>query len=279
MRLFVTTTPDPPDTLTARARLVADRCGAPYLPRSGTIARMARQSGREIAYVVRRNRDELRAGDASLHVHPGLFYLKRQAGRGHPLLRALAPPDGAPLSRIVDATLGLAGDALFVATQLRLDVLGFEASPALASLLEEGLPRLASEPGAWSAGAARVTLRHGDATALLRTLPDDAVDAVYLDPMFETPLGAQAGFDLLRACAEGAPPSPELLAEAWRVAARRVVMKVPGTSAPPTSSAGPGWNRRVRGQAVDYLILEGELAHPEYEAPDLGDGRSGPPET
>ncbi|TNF23502.1 MAG: hypothetical protein EP329_27420, partial [Deltaproteobacteria bacterium] len=188
---------------------------------------------------------------------------------------ALAPAAGAPLTRIVDATLGLAGDALFAATQLGVEVLGIEASPVLAALLEEGLPRLAGDGGAWAAGARRITLRHGEAVDVLRGLPDDAVDAVYLDPMFETPLGAQAGFDLLRAFAADAPPTQELLAEAWRVAARRVVLKVPGTAAPPGFSAGPGWNRRVRGQAVDYLVIEGELADPEYEAPDLGAGPGG----
>ena len=271
MRLLVTTTPDPPAALVARARAVAVRCGAKYVVRRGSVARMCRDTGHDVAYVVRRTREELRAADVSLHVHPGLFYLKREAGATHPLIRALAPALGAPVATVVDATLGLAGDALFVATQLAVDVLGIEASPVLASLLEEGLPRLAAEDGAWSAGAARVTLRHGDALDVLRTLPDGAADVVYLDPMFETPLGAQAGFDLLRLFAEDAALSPELLREAWRVAARRVVLKVAGTVTPPGFSAGPGWNRRVRGQAVDYLVLEGELTDPEYEAPTLGD--------
>ena len=275
MRLLVTTTPDPPATLVARARAVAVACAVRYVPRDGSVARMCRLAGSDVAYVVRRTREELRRGEESLHVHPGLFYLKREAGPSHPLVRALAPPGGAPLARIVDATLGLAGDALFVATQLRVDLLGIEASPVLAALLAEGLPRLARDGGAWSTGAARIRLRQGDALEVLRGLPDASADAVYLDPMFETPLGAQAGFALLRAFAQDAPLSAELVAEAWRVAARRVVLKLPGTGAPPGFAAGPGWNRRVRGQAVDYLVIEGELAEPEYDVPDLGTGPRG----
>ncbi|MCA9517022.1 MAG: class I SAM-dependent methyltransferase [Myxococcales bacterium] len=254
--LLVTTAPDAPAALIARARVIAKRCGALFSPRRASVTRLLRDTGRVHAYIVGRERDELRGGDEILWVHPGLFYLKREAGATHPLLRALAPEGEPPPRAIVDATLGLAGDAIHVASALGARVIGCEASPVLASLLEEGLPRLAKGGRGWSEGAARVELRAGDALATLSGLEEGAVDAVYLDPMFEAPLAAQAGFDLLRAYAVHAPVDAALLAEAWRVAARRVVLKLPGMAAPPEGAPGPGWTRRVRGQAVDYAILE-----------------------
>lgn len=278
--LVVTTTPSPPEALVARARAVAARCGARYVARRHDSAtRLGRRAGAALVYVVSREREEVRrvGGGArgALHVHPGLFYLKREAGPGHPLLRALAPAAGRPVERLVDATLGLAGDALFAASALGVEVVGIEASPVLAALLEEGLARLAAEGLGWSAGAARVRLVAGDAAEVLAAMAPGSATAVFLDPMFTTPLGAAPGFDLVRELALDAPLSEALVAAAWRVAARRVVVKVPGASAAPDFSAGPGWNRRVRGGAVDYLVIEGELAEPEYEAPDLGDPERG----
>ncbi|PIE20310.1 MAG: hypothetical protein CSA66_00735 [Proteobacteria bacterium] len=272
MRLIVTTTPAPPPRLVARARAVAQRCGARYAPRSGTLARTVRRAGGDLAYVVARGREQLQDGAEVLYVHPGMFYYKRGDGRRHPLIRALAPAAAAPLTRVVDATLGLAGDALHAASVLGVEVAGVEGSPVLASLLEEGLARLAAEGAPWSAGAARVSVAHGGGAEVLAGMAAHSADAVYLDPMFDVPLSGPPGLSLLRRVAVTAPLSEALVAQAWRVAARRVVLKLPGRAAPPKVTAGPGWNRRVRGKAVDYLVIEAELQAPEYEAPDLGSG-------
>lgn len=273
-RLVVTTTPQPTDAMVARARAVAARCDAAYVARGdATVARVGRRSGADAVYVVRRTREQVHLGDGvPLHVHPQLLQLKRRDGRRHPLLRALAPPDGAPLARVLDGTLGLAGDALHVAAVLGVDVLGVEASPVMACLLEAGLRHMAAAGRPWSAGAARVQVVSGQAAEVLATMKANSVSAVYLDPMFEAPAKGPPGYAIFRAFAHEAPLTTELLEAAWRVAARRVVVKVPKTQPPPPCSAGPGWNRRVRGKAVDYVVLEGELERPVYEAPDLGTG-------
>lgn len=255
--LLVTTAPRPDAALEARAQALSARFGATYAPRQGSVAGLLRDHGRAHAYIVGREREELRGGGEVLYIHPGLFYLKRVTGPSHPLLRALHPDGEAPLGALVDGTLGLAGDAIHAASALGVRVIGCEASPVLAALLEEGLPRLARAGRGWSPGAARVELRREDALTTLRGLADDAVDVVYLDPMFEEPLRASAGFELVRRYAVHAPLSEALLAEAWRVAARRVVVKVAGKAPPPPFAPGPGWTRRVRGQAVDYEVIEG----------------------
>ena len=59
----------------------------------------------------------------------------------------------------------------------------------------------------------------------LREQQDDSYDVVYFDPMFRRPLHESAGMDALRARADMRALTHETVAEARRVARRRVVMK------------------------------------------------------
>jgi hypothetical protein len=89
--------------------------------------------------------------------------------------------------------------------------------------------------------------------------------------MFDSPLGAHQSFTVVRRFADPRPLSSELLAEAQRVARRRLVLKIPGGApVPKLSPPLPGWNRRVRGGAVDYIVSEKEIARPEWDEPDRG---------
>jgi hypothetical protein len=254
--MVVTTSARPTLEQEQRAQLVAQRLGAPYQPRDRTVQRMRRELGLELAYIVRRDREEVQDPDHQLFLHPGMFYLKRKDGLEHPLLRALSP-DGSSPDVVVDATLGMGGDAIHVANLLApRRLIGLEQSPALYSLLEAGLPRLAAQGRGWSRGAARIEARGGDARHLLAQMEPDSAEAVYLDPMFETPLQSSPGFTLLRRLAVADPLDEALLAVACRVARARVVLKLPGQALPPVSLPGQPWNRRVRGRAVDYAVIE-----------------------
>lgn len=237
--MIVTTASKPDPALIARAQQVAERCQVAYAPRRGALP-----DG--LVYVVGRDREELRGFGHRLAVHLGLLHARVAAGRSHPLIAALT--GGGEVRSVVDGTVGLAGDALHIATVLGCPVLGIEGSGAVYSLLEEGLARLASEEPA----AARVTVRHGDAATVLDTLEADSADAVYLSPMYEVPRQAAPGFELLRAVAIHAPLDERLLAAASRVARHRVVVKVgPGDVLPVGSEIA-----RVRGRAVDYAVVE-----------------------
>lgn len=254
--MVITTSARPTPQQEERARLLAQRLGAPYRERDRTVQRMRREMGLELAYIVRRDREELQDPEHQLFLHPGMFFLKRKDGLEHPLLRAISPTGEAP-GVVVDATLGMGGDAIHVASMLRPQrLLGLEQSPALYSLLEEGLPRLVAAGRGWSQGAARIEPRFGDARTLLAQMEPRSADVVYLDPMFETPLEASTGFTLLRRVAVSDPLDEALLAAACRVARQRVVLKLPGQALPPVALEGLPWNRRVRGRAVDYAVLE-----------------------
>ncbi len=256
MHLVVTTGQDPPSGLVERAREVAARCGLAYVPRTDSLPRVLRRCGAEGAYVVTTPLAEIRARGQHLSAHPSTARVCLHTGRRHPLLRAVAPADGAPVRHVVDATLGQAKDALHLAAVLGCRVTGLERAPLLACLAEDGLARFAARGEApWAEAAPRIAVEVADAETWLAERPAGSADVVYLDPMFPSPLEAGAGFDLLRALAHPAPLTPGLLAEARRVAAQRVVLKVPAGLRPADLEVDPGvWSARVQGRRLDYLV-------------------------
>ena len=229
--MIVTTSDKPGPDQIARAERVAARCDVPYERRRGA------PTG--FAYVVGRNRDELRDGAASLTVHEGMLHARLQAGQDHPLIRAIGPA-----VHVVDGTLGLAGDALHISAVLGCKVTGIEGSPAIYSLLEEGIPRLAKT----LAPARRIVLLLGEATATLAGI--GSADAVFLAPMYDRARAATPGFELLRRVAVHDPFTPRMLEQAHRIAPR-VVLKV-DRGAPEVE----GTTARIRGKSVDYVVLD-----------------------
>lgn len=249
--MVVTTSRRPTDTERARAAQVSVRCGAPLVPRaSREVAARA-----HFVYVVSRDAEKI-VGARILWVHPGTAQVCLSRGRLDPLLQAVAPGRD-PITSVVDATLGLARDALHLAAVLRCPVLGIEASAPLACLAEGGLRRLTTDP-AWSAAAALVTVRHGRSEEVLASLPPGSADVVLLDPMFSEPRRAAPGFDMMRPFALPGGPSEQLLAAAARVARRRVVLKVSYGAALPPGASALRWTGRVHGKAFEYLVCEGD---------------------
>lgn len=242
---IVTTTKGRDPSSETRAREVAQRCGLRWIERRDSLARLLRKHAADGAYVIGPRKAELRARDLKLSVHPSMLHHVRHVGRAHPFLRSVAP-EGEGVERVIDATLGLAKDALHVATFLECQVTGLEASPILACLCEDGLERL--DPY-WEAGAERIEVVQTESCRWLEAQPANSADVVVLDPMFAAPRAAAAGFELLRELAHPAPLGPELLAAAARVG-RKVVLKLPRGEQPPR---GFGTWSRLRGQSLDYF--------------------------
>ncbi|MEL6179214.1 MAG: class I SAM-dependent methyltransferase [Myxococcota bacterium] len=273
MNLILTTARSHRQLLEPDAEALAQHLGLPFVRRSHGLKRLIHAHGAWGAYVVSRDRHMVETvWGEQLVVGPGMFYLKRIDGHSHPLIRAVAPADGAPVRRIWDGTLGLAGDALHLAHVLDATVVGSEANPILESLVREGLGRMGQEGKAWSAAARRVAVVGGLAQQWWASQPDDSVPVVTLDLMFPEVRRATTGFEVARRLAHGDPLQEELLGQACRVASRRVVVKWPGGVDAPEVVPPPlgRWNRRLRGKAVDYLVAEFELEHPTVEMPDHG---------
>ena len=64
----------------------------------------------------------------------------------------------------------------------------------------------------------------GEHTALLAAMPDSSADIVYFDPMFRKPGKSASSFDIVRQFAHVGALTASAIAQAKRVARRRVVV-------------------------------------------------------
>ena len=259
MKIVVTTGRDVDGVHEERAARLAARFSVPLVPR-GNLQKMGEDA--DCFYVVRRACEELRHKDGrSAHVQPGMMPTKLQQGPQHPFIRAVrgafdgGGDDGEDVESIVDATLGLANDAVHLAALTGARVRGIEKSPWLFALLEEGLPRIAKSDEAWADAAARVSAECGDSADVLAAADDDSADVVVIDPMMSRARKNAPSFDLLRDFAEMSRASPQLLREAWRVCRRRVVLKL-GKGAPLPINRSIEFPRHVDGAHVAYWVHE-----------------------
>ena len=251
MRALVTTSPSGDD---AEAAGLADRFGLEAQRRRGrTVAELLVAAGGAPVFLLgsrgaelvlgaaeRRAEDGLRGKDDArppfAEVAPprafraslGLAVLRLQrvlAGEVDPLVEAAQLCAG---ELVIDATLGLGGDALLASHATGARVLGLERSPLLAAFTQISLRR----PGgagvladAARAAGDRIDVRCGDHLAALAALSSRSADVVLFDPMFRLPAAASPLFALVRACADPTPLSIEALREARRVARRGVLIK------------------------------------------------------
>ena len=123
--------------------------------------------------------------------------------------------------RVLDATLGFGQDARVAARLVGPvgQVVGLESSLPLAVLAQATLARERRDR------SAVIEVLHREAGEFLAGTAAGTFDVVLFDPMFGRALASQPGFDLLRRHANPAPLTPQLLADARRVARRLVLVK------------------------------------------------------
>lgn len=233
MRFAVTTAPRPDPALAGRARAVAARHGIPCLERGArALPSLAAEAGAEALLVLGRE-VALWVDGRRRRYDPGMGVLRARrllsGERGRPSVDSfLAAAALRPGESVLDCTLGLGADALVAAAAVgeRGRVVGLEASPLLAALVEEGL-RLHPHPA-----ARRVEVHLADHSAFLSACRERTFDVVAFDPMFRYPRAQVPSFDLVRRLGDPRPLAPEALARARRVARRCVVVK----------DGAPGWD-------------------------------------
>jgi hypothetical protein len=270
VRIAVTTARRPTALERAAARAAAARHSLPFAPREeASLAAVARAAQADALLVLSDRRAAIWMGSELQAWQPGMGELRlRRLLAGEAACRPtrdgfLEAAQLRPGDEVLDATLGLGGDALVAAGAVGPTgrVLGIEISPALAALVTEGLRRhgrgqvrgigaggiggrapdvevgeaggLSCAGGAAAgaaAAAARIEVVAGDACEVLRELPDRSFDVVAFDPMFRHGREGTPVFALVRRLADPRPLPPEALAHARRVARRAVVVKdgVPG---------------------------------------------------
>ena len=186
--------------------------------------------------------------------HPGMSRRRirnLKAGNGDPMIRAMGLGPG---DSVLDCTLGRGADATVCAYVVGTEgrVVGIEKVPVLAWLTIEGLQHYEIEDRDTQAAMRRVEAGCADYAEYLPQQADGSFDVVYFDPIFEEMVEGASSMIPLRQIASHEPLTHEALAEAGRVARRRVVIKQPAGS--------PLWERL----GVKVEIVSGGKSHVEY---------------
>lgn len=189
---------------------------------------------------VTKNNLVLEHGRETLFFHPSMALLRMiniKRGEGDRFLEAagLSPGDV-----FLDATMGLASDALIASWAVgeRGKVLALEASPLVFMLVQEGLKDLMAlkkMPGkssvkqeAWlelAKACSRIEARCLDHQITLERLPESSVDVIYFDPMFRQTILSSSSMRPLKGWSYAEPLRPKTIDEACRAARKRVVLK------------------------------------------------------
>lgn len=126
----------------------------------------------------------------------------------------------------LDCTMGLGADIIVASYFLpRGQVVGLESAPGIAQVVRWGMKLYQAEAAWLQEAIQRVEVINCEHFTYLKTLPDDAFDVVYFDPMFRRPLLKSAAISPLRSLANYEPLRVEVITQACRVARRRVVVK------------------------------------------------------
>jgi 16S rRNA (guanine1516-N2)-methyltransferase len=210
-----------PDLL-AEAEVCAGRWGLPLLLRApkAPLRGLLQQADALVVF----GRDAVSLWDEAGHVRgsAGLAALRIDGidkGRTEDPLQRLGAL--APGERVLDATLGFGQDARVAARLVGPTggVVGLESSLPLAVLAEATLARERSER------SAAIEVLHQECGDFLAGTAAGTFDVVLFDPMFGRALASQPGFELLRRHANPGPLTPQMLADARRVARRLVLVK------------------------------------------------------
>ena len=206
----------------------AKTLGIPNVPRgNNSLEELRAAYGVDAVLVARRGLLTLVTAEGELFFHPGMSHLRIKnllLAHGDHLVTALGLTEG---MSVLDCTLGTGADAIVesFAVGAAGAVTALESNPLIAAVIADGLAHATGDNYEMHAAMRRITVHHADALAFLRAAETDSCDVIYFDPMFRRPLHESAGMNALRVLADMRALTEETIAEACRVARRRVVMK------------------------------------------------------
>ena len=252
MRAVITTGREKPEQHEPTARALCERFGLSFAPRGDRRSeQVLADAGAELLGIVGPRGLVLQRGDVQLAFSAGLAELRIKrvrAGEHDPLvaMAGLGPGDG-----VLDATLGLARDALVIAAA-GARVHGLEAVPLLAAFADAGLRAVGGAAGEVAPGVNVRCQRHAE---FLEATPDRSVDVVYFDPMFTDAVQMPREYQLFRALADPTVLQRAQVVEALRVCRRAVIVK-DGPSARLVKGLGLPLRGLTSGSRVRYARFE-----------------------
>ena len=254
----VTTSNKPTEAMLVEAQKLAEEMGFPYYVRGGSSIKRFHRWFPGDGWLVIGARETLTGitpEGQRMRWHLGLAKSRIAAAQnGHPdyLLQSLMPSAG---ERYFDATLGMAHDALLIASS-GASVVAMEIDPVVHAITESGLNLLRESGSALAASARRVETRGGDHTQYLQGCEANSFDGVVFSPMFVDPNFPATDVEGLREIAHRSWLSPQALEQARRVSSK-VVVKLERGCHPklPEPSRWLGASRR----RLQYALYEREM--------------------
>lgn len=208
------------------AEELAKKLSLPLL-RDITIKEIWQQGQYQALLLIENTKLKMITPNAQLFFHPSMSALRvdklTEGGADH-LVDAMQLTCG---MSVLDATLGLATDALVCATVVGSSgyVVGLEASPWLSLIVRLGLEEYKDKRSELTQAARHIKVVNTDNLEYLIAQADNSFDIVYFDPMFAHPVVASSNMQPLREFACYRPLDHKAIEEAMRVAKRRVVIK------------------------------------------------------
>ncbi|SHE40502.1 Putative SAM-dependent methyltransferase [Desulforamulus putei DSM 12395] len=214
--------------LEEKALALSRELNVPYIRREKKSLAAVREQGQADAILlVSQDKLSMVIDGKELFFHPGLAKLRIkeiQSGKTDQMIRAMNLKEG---DSLLDCTLGLAADALVASYVVgpRGTVIGLEDAAPVAEIVRRGLQSYTGEKPELLNAMRRIQVVHTDHLTYLKNLPAGSFDVVYFDPMFRVAREKSSSMAPLRPFANNSPLAKEAVAEAVRVARKRVVMK------------------------------------------------------
>jgi 16S rRNA G966 N2-methylase RsmD len=228
-KMIVTTAGRTNKEMIEKAKQIANELRIRYVTRNKSSVEAIQRQWHDDVLVVGKNRLEIRPmnGDEPLFFHPNsaMFRVKRiLRGESEPFLQATKLTKG---MSFLDCTLGLASDSIVASTVVGESgkVTGIEGNRYIAYLVKHGLQHWDSGLEKMNEAMRRIQVIQNDYRTFLASLPDRSFDVVYFDPMFEEAILESDGIKGIKPFALYTELTEEVIAEAKRVARKRVVLK------------------------------------------------------
>ncbi|MCL1951003.1 MAG: class I SAM-dependent methyltransferase [Turicibacter sp.] len=227
--MLITTSLDEAPLLVDQAKSLATAMNIDYTPRNRrTIGALLKTASPHLFVVnAHRGLNYYNGDEHGVFFHPNMAFLRiKQLERGQKdsFVTACGLEAG---MRVFDATIGLASDALVAAYAIGPTgrVFGAERSRPVYWLTTQGLKTYSQSHPDWSGLIGRIQVENKNNLELLKTLPDNSMDVVYFDFMFEKNVSTSHGIQVIHSIAAKDLITPEHVAQAKRVARIRVVAK------------------------------------------------------
>jgi predicted methyltransferase len=227
--MFITTAGRTNEEMIEIAKEIAEELQVRFVARKKRSVAQLQQLQNDSCIVVYKERLELfPLGETEpffFHPSSAMFRIKRlQRGEHDPFIEVCQLRNG---MSFLDCTLGLASDSIVASYQVgeRGKVIGIEAEKYLSYVVQDGLKKWSTDIQEINDAMRRIEVSHAHCYSYLKMLPNDSIDVVYFDPMFEESIAESLSIQPLTKIANYESFQPIWIQEAMRVAKKRVVLK------------------------------------------------------